>query len=314
MNVLRGVLPVLPTPFDETGAIDEPAFQRLVAFALDAGADGIVYPGMASEVETLSDAERTALVAALGRRLEGRIPFVVGASAPDPAKAAAHARAGATAGAVAAMVMAPAAAGRDVDRHVAFFSAVARETSLPLMLQNAPAPNGAGLAPEAVVAIVQAVPAIRYVKEETLPCGQNVGALVKAHAGRLDAVFGGAGARYVLEELARGAAGTMPALEIADFHVALVRAYRRGAVAQARLLYRESLPLLLVQAIFRVRLTKEVLARRGLLASTVARAAGPALDDEDRAEIARILADLSPQLPCGPVLPAKTIPSETHPS
>jgi dihydrodipicolinate synthase/N-acetylneuraminate lyase len=51
---LRGVFPVLPTPFAADAAPDEAAFLRLADFAIEAGADGVVFPGMASEVETLS--------------------------------------------------------------------------------------------------------------------------------------------------------------------------------------------------------------------------------------------------------------------
>ncbi|HVL71865.1 MAG TPA: dihydrodipicolinate synthase family protein [Beijerinckiaceae bacterium] len=292
--MLTGVFPVLPTPFTPEGAVDEAAFLRLVDFALACGVDGLVFPGMASEVETLSPQERASLVAALGKRLAGRVPFIVGASDADPERAAARAEEGRAAGAVAAMVMAPNPLGRDVGRQTAFYAAVAGGTRLPLMLQNAPAPMGAGLDPAEVAAVARAVEAVRFVKEETLPCGQHVTRILEAAGGALDAVYGGAGARYVLDELARGAAGTMPALELADVHVDLMAAWRRGDRAGARRLYTASLPLLVVQMVFRVRLTKEVLRRRGLLASTVARAAGPVLDAGDLAEIDALLAEAGP--------------------
>ena len=51
---LTGILPVLPTPFDRDGKIDVAAMPRLVAFAVDAGVAGVVFPGFASEVEHLS--------------------------------------------------------------------------------------------------------------------------------------------------------------------------------------------------------------------------------------------------------------------
>jgi 4-hydroxy-tetrahydrodipicolinate synthase len=205
---LRGVLPVLPTPFAADGAPDTGAFLRLADFAIAAGAHGLVFPGMASEVETLTPDERAALVAALGGHVAGRLPFVVGASDRDPARAAARAREGQAAGAVAAMVMAPPGADQ-----VAHFSTIAAGVpGLPIMLQNAPAPNGAGLSPEDVAAVCDAVPAIRWVKEETLPCGQHVARILAATGGRLAGVLGGAGARFVMDELARGACGTMPAL------------------------------------------------------------------------------------------------------
>lgn len=305
MSRLSGVFPVLPTPFKPTGAIDAEALARLVGFAVEAGADGVVYPGMASEVETLSAEERLVMVRALGAALDGRLPFIVGASDGDPAKAAARAEEGRAVGARAAMIMAPAACAADVARHIAFYRAVASGTSLPIMLQNAPQPMGAALTPDTIGEIVRAVPAIRFVKEETLPCGQHVSALLREVGDRLDGVFGGAGARYVMDELARGAAGTMPASELADVHVALFAAFKAGDVANARRLYSQTLPLLLFQAIFRVRMTKAVLAARGLLASTVARAAGPILDPGDEAELAALIAEASPLFNRYPVVTEK---------
>jgi 4-hydroxy-tetrahydrodipicolinate synthase len=308
MTKLSGVFPVLPTPFAEDGAIDPAALAPIVAFVLEAGADGVVYPGMASEVETLTPEERAVLVAEVGALIGGRVPYIVGASDADPARAAARAEEGRRAGARAAMIMAPAANGADVAKHVAFYAAVAAATDLAIMLQNAPQPMGAGLAPEAVAEIVRAVPAIRFVKEETLPCGQHVTALIDAVGDQLDGVFGGAGARYVMDELARGAAGTMPASEMTDVHVALVRAFRAGDRATARRLYARSLPLLLFQAVFRVRLTKAVLAARGLLRSTHARAAGPKIDAHDRAELEALVAEAADLFAIHPV----TAPEARH--
>ncbi|QYU66912.1 hypothetical protein J4558_18390 [Leptolyngbya sp. 15MV] len=108
--------------------------------------------------------------------------------------------------------------------------------------------------------------------------------------------MGGAGARFVLDELARGACGTMPALELADAHAALWRAWRGGDRAEARRIYNATLPLLAFQMTFRVRATKEVLRRRGLLEHTHARAAGPKLDEGDHAELAELIATAKPVL------------------
>ncbi len=295
--VLRGVFPVLPTPFTPAGAPDEAAFLRLIDFAVEAGVDGVVFPGMASEVETLSAGERGAMVAALGRHLRGRLPFIVGASHADPAESAARAREGMEADAVAAMIMAPPAAGAEVAKHVAYYAAVAEGApGIVIMLQNAPPPNGAGLPPESVAEVAAGVPAIRYVKEETLPCGQHVTRILAAARHGLDGVMGGAGARFVLDEFARGANGTMPALELADAHAAMWRAWARGERGEARRLYNLTLPLLMFQMTFRVRATKEVLKRRGLLGHTGARAAGPKLDEGDLAEIGELIETARPAM------------------
>jgi 4-hydroxy-tetrahydrodipicolinate synthase len=301
MPALHGVFPVLPTPFDPSGQPDAQALARLVDFAIEAGVHGVVYPGMASEVETLSVEERAALVAAVGKRLAGRKPFVVGASAAAPQDCAARIFEGRQAGAVAAMVMAPAALGSDVAAHRKFYGEIAAAApGMALMLQNAPPPNGAGLSPELVAQVSEAVPEIRYVKEETLPCGQHVGKILAATGGRLDGVLGGAGARFIMDELSRGACGTMPALDMPELHARLWRAWHDGDRAGARTLYTASLPLLSQQMVFRWRITKEVLRRRGLIASAHTRAKGPALDAGDLAELDALLLALAPLLDVQP--------------
>jgi 4-hydroxy-tetrahydrodipicolinate synthase len=111
------------------------------------------------------------------------------------------------------------------------------------------------------------------------------------------AVFGGAGARYVIDELTRGAKGTMPACEISELHVAMFDRFLRGEERAARDLFERTLPLLNMQAIFRWRLTKEVLKRRGLIENTFVRAPGPELDRFDRVELDALLKRLADLLP-----------------
>jgi 4-hydroxy-tetrahydrodipicolinate synthase len=286
---LAGAFPVLPTPFRPDGSIDERDFKAIVKFALDSGVDGVVYPGVASEVDTLSEEERHRQVDLLAVEIGGNIPIIIGASDPDPALAARHIAQASRIGAAAAMVMAPGHLGNSIEAQIDYFKQVAAGASLPIMLQNQPKPIGAGLTPEEVAAIAKAVDGIRYIKEETPPCGQNLTRIKNAADGSVDAIFGGAGGRYVMDEMARGAAGTMPACELADIHVLMMRSWRNGDVATARKLYAASLPLLNFQAIFRMHMTKEVLRRRGVIQNTFVRGKGPRFDDGDRAELALLL-------------------------
>lgn len=110
--------------------------------------------------------------------------------------------------------------------------------------------------------------------------------------GLLDGVFGGAGGRYITDELACGAVGTMPAVEIADLHVRLMAAHRAGDWARVRWLFERTLPLLNMQAIYRWRL-KEVLRRRGLISSAFVRSPGPMLDAHDQRELDELLDGLA---------------------
>jgi 4-hydroxy-tetrahydrodipicolinate synthase len=286
---LSGAFPVLPTPFRPDGAIDEQDFKSIIRFALDSGVDGVVYPGVASEVDTLSKDERRRQVDLLAAEIGNRIPIILGASDPDPAVAARHVAHAAEIGAAAAMVMAPGHLGNSIEAQTEYFRQVAADAGVPIMLQNQPKPIGAGLTPEEVAAVASSVEMIRYIKEETPPCGQHLTRIKNAANGSVDAIFGGAGGRYVMDEMARGAAGTMPACELADIHAMMMNAWHKGDVTTARRLYSASLPLLNFQAIFRMHMTKEVLRRRGVIQNTFVRGKGPKFDEGDRTELALLL-------------------------
>ena len=290
---ITGVFPVLPTPFAADKQPDRVALRVLVRYLLLSGVDGMTFPGVASEVSELTQDERLSLTQLVLSEVAGRVPVVVGVSSDNAGVTMALAKAAADAGAAALMVAAPAAL-TTVAAQVAHFSALAAAVpDMPIMLQNVPPPVGAGLAPEAVAEILQAVPQIRYVKEEALPSGQRLSVIRQLAPASLVGVLGGAGGRYITDELRRGAIGTMPAIELAEVHVALFKAHRAGDAVRARQLFTRMLPILNIQAVFRWALTKYVLHRRGLIANSAQRMAGPRLDAFDQQDVDAFLHDMS---------------------
>lgn len=296
VTILSGVYPILATPFRADRAVDVEDLARLIDFIIDSCADGIVFPGVASEFETLEAAERTHLVDVVAAHIAGRLPLVVGVSAADGASAAAHAAQAKAVGAVAVMAVAPASLAGDKAAIRDYYARVAAE-GVPLILQNAPPPAGCALSADDVIDLVRTIEGIRYVKEETLPCGQRITRILAAELPALAGVFGGAGGRYITDELARGACGTMPACELTDLHARQFALHRSGDAAGVRALYYRMLPLLNFQAVFRMAMTKEVLRARGIIASTGVRAAGPQLDAGDRIELTKLLNDIADLLP-----------------
>ena len=55
---LQGVLPILPTPFTDEGAIDEVSLRRLIDFELNVGVHGVSILGFMGEAHRLSNTER----------------------------------------------------------------------------------------------------------------------------------------------------------------------------------------------------------------------------------------------------------------
>lgn len=290
---LKGILPVLPTPFLADGGIDEAGMKRLVVFALDKGVDGVVFPGFASEVETLNAAERATLLKIVVDAVAGRVPVVAGASAADWRDVVEHGRAASALGIRHLMVQPPKSVGTDAPALIEFLGKVVEALpEVEIILQNAPAPRGSDLSPQAIVEIVRALPQVTYVKEETLTAGPAISHIIAHAPSTLKGVIGGGGARYILDEYARGATAAMPALEIAEEHVAIDRALVAGRQEEARRIYVRTLPLLVLQAVYRMRLTKYVLARRGVIEGVGVRAPTPELDAAAIADIDANLVEL----------------------
>ncbi len=290
---ISGVFPVLPTPFDAKLQPDEVSLRRLVRYLLASGVDGMTYPGVASEFAQLSEIEREHLSQVVLDEVAGRVPVVIGVSSADAEVTLRLARSAAQAGAAALMVAAPPQWSKAEDQVAHFKALAAAVPGTALMLQNVPPPVGAGLDPDVLLAIVKAVPQIAYIKEESLPSGQRLSVVLADAPASLQGVLGGAGGRYITDELRRGACGTMPAIELAEVHVALFAAHRRGDEAGVRNLFTRMLPILNIQAVFRWSLTKEVLLSRGLIAHAGQRIAGPRLDAEDLADVSAFMGDLA---------------------
>ncbi|HAC81887.1 MAG TPA: dihydrodipicolinate synthase family protein [Deltaproteobacteria bacterium] len=291
--MLKGIFPVIPTLFKDDDKVDPGAVQSVVRFALDAGAHGVVFPGVASEYNFLSVEERGELMSVVFDEVGGRVPIIGGASAATSEEAIVAGQYAKDHGIAHLMIMAPSGLGQDVDAHRDFFARItAQLADVEIILQNAPSPIGAGLKADAIASLVEANPAITYTKEETLPSGPVITELLAKEIPQLNGVLGGGGARYIIDELNRGALGALPAVELTDLHVAIYEAHAAGDFDRARELYRNSLPLLACQMIYRMRLTKYVLKQRGIIDRLHVRAPLPELDEFTRQDIDTMVEDL----------------------
>ena len=296
--MLKGIFPVIPTLFTDDDTVDEGALRSVVRFALDAGAHGVVFPGVASEYNFLSDEERGGLMSVVFDEVGGRVPIIGGASASTSEEAIVAGQHAKDHGINHLMIMAPSELGQDVDAHREFFARITTElTDVEVILQNAPPPIGAGLNADAIASLVEANPAITYTKEETLPSGPVITVLRAKEIPQLKGVLGGGGARYIIDELNRGALGALPAVELTDLHVAIYEAHTAGDFERARELYRYSLPLLGCQMIYRMRMTKYVLKQRGITDRLRVRASLPELDKFTRQDIDTMVEDLKALFP-----------------
>jgi dihydrodipicolinate synthase/N-acetylneuraminate lyase len=285
----RGVFSILCTPFDTDGNIDWASLRSEIAFCLDAGAHGIVCNVNASESWTLTDDERRQVAHTVVKEVAGRVPTIVGISGGSLAISLLHGTHAADIGADAVMAMPPPSRMTASVNAYEFYRRLGEIVPLPVFLQNHDAPLGTRLAPELVARIVNDLPNIDWIKEETIPAGHAISRELELCTGKLRGIMGGLAGRYLLDEHRRGAAGTMPACESTDVHVKLWNLLDEGRTEEARRVFERLLPLLNYEATSSG-VYKTVLHWRGVIKTDFLRSAeGNPLDGGDREELARIV-------------------------
>lgn len=286
---LRGLVPVLATPFHADRTLDLVSLRRLVEFQLAAGADGLAVFGMASEGFALTEAERATILAEV-RAVAGTVPVVAGVNATGTAAAVEQARAAVLGGADALMVLPPylirPAAGQLVD----FYGAVAAAAGRHVMVQDAPTATGVAM-PVPLIVELSKLEQVDSVKVEAPPTAPKVGEVVAAAEDGFG-VFGGQNALFVLEEYGRGAVGTMPACELTDALALILRDWAAGQRRAAYQAFARLLPLVRfgLQPHLAWAVHKQVLVRRGVIATAVVRDPAAPLDPGSEAALDDILA------------------------
>lgn len=289
----HGIFTIPQTPFTDEGVLDEDGLRKQIDFCVDTGARGIVYPVMVSEFWLLSDDERKRVVDVAVAQVDGRIPMIAGVAGVSTEVAVMFSRHAREAGADGAIALPPYVLKPGLDGLVEYYRQVADAVGNPVFIQNFDPPLGSSLSPELIRKLLLDIPNVKYIKEEMMPCGHSVTALLETCGDELHGVFTGFGGRWFIDELNRGVSGTMPASEFTDVLVRLYERYRSGDVEGAREIHNRLLPLINIESLHGVIFCKEILKRRGLIASTYTRAPGK-LDRHDHAEIDRLLRDVEP--------------------
>ncbi len=285
---LRGIFPIVYTPFDEESRIDEEDLERLIEHLIAAGAHGLAAVGGASECHTMPAAERMWLAERTIHYARGRVPTIVGASAANTAESVALSRHAQEIGAR-AVFLTPPLVGAITDAALAHhFGNVARAVEIPVIVQDALI----SLSPQQIARLAGAFGAIRYVKEEA---PRETGHRITALKGLIPGVKILSGGAYLLDDLARGAQGAIPgSIGVTD----LCRAYEcsvAGDDAAARAAFDHFTPLSFWRQQFPLLGAKEVLRRLGIF--KVARLREPrdeTMDEHDHRALSRLMERMGP--------------------
>lgn len=301
MNTLdtgaRGVYLITVTPFTDSGALDLPSTDRMVDFCLDAGVTGLTVLGIMGEATKLTAAESTQFVQRVLARVAGRVPVVVGASAPGFAPMKELTDSVMALGAAGVMVAPPPTVRTD-EQIVAYFEMVQQTVGpeVPWVLQDHPVATGVQLSAGVILRILKNSPGCVMLKHEDCPGLAKLSALrgasERGECRRVSILTGNGGGLFLPEELRRGADGAMTGFAYPEMMVGVCRAHAAGDLDLAQDLFDAYLPLARYeqQPGIGLAVRKHLLAERGVIASAALRKPGPKLSAADIADIARLVA------------------------
>jgi 4-hydroxy-tetrahydrodipicolinate synthase len=293
----RGVFVIAATPFQPDGALDLPSLDRAIEFYLEAGVHGLTLLGMMGEAHKLTAGESVAVVSRGLGQVAGRVPVVVGVSGGSLVAMRELAAQSMGEGAAGVMVAPPYGLRTD-DAIIGYMSSVADALGpdIPIVFQDYPPTTGVFVSPGCLQRVIGKVGAVAMYKAEDVP---GLDKISRTRASERDgarrvSIVSGNGGLLLPQALARGADGIMTGFSFPEMLVRVYEAHVRGDVDAAEDVYDLYLPLVSYenQPGYGLPVRKEILRRRGAIASSTVRAPGASLSRDDMAELDRLLTRL----------------------
>jgi 4-hydroxy-tetrahydrodipicolinate synthase len=299
----KGVYIIAATPFADNGALDLDSTDRMTDYYLRVGCDGMTILGVMGEAPKLSPEESVQFAERVLKRVAGRIPVIVGVSAPGMTVMKSLTDKVMQLGAAGVMV-APNAGLKTDEAIEAYYAAVIRTlgADVPIVLQDYPALTGVNMSIGCVNRLLKAHDSIKVLKHEDIPGHRKLTKVRAAEASgdrkRRVSILVGNTALYLPQELRRGADGANTGFAYPEMLVDVCRKFFAGDVEGAEDLYDLYLPVVRheQQPGIGLSIRKEILRRRGVIASAHVRAPGGMMDSDDHKELDSLIARLERKL------------------
>ena len=298
----KGVYIIAATPFFDDDSIDYDSLDRLTDFYLEKGVTGITILGMMGEAQKLSPDESKNVMNRVIKRVDGRVPVIVGVSNPDIKKLIKLSNSAMAAGAAGIMV-APNSSHHNDETIFNYYVEVdkALESKIPMIYQDFPLVTKAPISLDCLMRIIREIPQVVMLKHEDWPGLEKLSELrsrSKAEGLRRISILCGNGGLYLLQELSRGADGAMTGFAYPEMLVSVCKKFENGDHDDAEDLFDLYLPVIKheQQPGYGLAVRKETLHRRGAISSSKVRTPGTSMSSADHKDLDRLLERLDKRL------------------
>jgi 4-hydroxy-tetrahydrodipicolinate synthase len=287
----QGVYSIIPTAFTDSGDFDAASQRRVVDLFINKGANGLTALGVTGEVARLEEHERATVLEVVVKQAAGRVPIIAGTSAEGTRTCITYTRQAKDLGAAAVMVSPPRMPKLNSNAVVAHYKALADAVDLPIIVQDYPPIAGFAMEPALLARIAREIPTARTIKLEDPPTPFKTARILEAAGETKVQIFGGLGGVFLLEELISGATGAMTGFAFPEILARIMQHWNAGEHDAAADIFYRAVPLMRFefQEGIGMAIRKEVLRRRGALASAATRAPAGALDAPTKLALDRVL-------------------------
>lgn len=173
-NAFRGVGPALITPFNEDLSIDFESLGQLIDFQITSGVDFVVALGTTAESVTMSHEERHLVYQFIKKRINGRVPLMVGFGGNNTAEVVRHIQTADLGGVDGILSVVPYYNKPNQEGLFRHFMAIAEASPVPIVLYNVPSRSGVNMTAETVCRLVRASDKFVAVKEASGDVSQMI--------------------------------------------------------------------------------------------------------------------------------------------
>lgn len=283
------VLTAMVTPFDERGTVDFEKTTKLIEYLIAHGSDGFVIAGTTGESPTLTHEEKIALFQHVTKVVDKRVPIIAGTGSNDTASSIALTKEAENCGVDGIMLVTPYYNKPNQAGLKKHFTAIAQETSLPIMLYNIPGRSVINMSAKTIIELSK-IDNIVSVKDASGDLNQATEII--DHTDEDFAFYCGEDA-LTLPLLAIGAKGVVSVAShiVGDEMQQMIQSFANGDVEKAASIHRKLVPLM--NGLFNAPSPAPVKAALNFKGIEVGGVRLPLveLDDEEKNELKRLMMD-----------------------
>ena len=188
IDSLHGVVPPIATPVYKDETVDEAGLRRLVNFQLERGVHGLFVLGGTGEFFCFPTREKIRAIETVVDEVNGRVPVVAGVTDLSTRRAIENSHIAQEAGVDFITSLPPFFFPLGQDTISRFYTSLAGESDLPLLLYNIRDPIHTNIQPETVQKLAQNPKIVGIKDSEDYPFGQTTPRFQGRREGRITAI------------------------------------------------------------------------------------------------------------------------------